>query len=115
MRVAVAPVWQRTGHDGVIYDSKAEMRRYYDLCLLVKAGVIRDLERQPTFPVTITSITGEEKHLCTYTADFSYVDVRSEKLIIEEVKSKGSRTPVYMLRRKAAELYHGMKVKEHMV
>ena len=37
--------------DGIRFDSKAEAARYQDLLLLEKAGQIRNLTRQPVFPL----------------------------------------------------------------
>jgi Protein of unknown function (DUF1064) len=93
--------------DGIVFASKREMIRYAELKQLKQAGVIRYLELQPAFPVSIN-----DKHYCTYTADFAY-DVDDE-IIYEDVKSSiTAKDAAYRLRKKAAELFHGVKIHEY--
>jgi len=93
---------------GVVFGSKAEMERGAELMMLLRAGKINQITWHPKFDV---EFHGE--HLCTYTADSSYLDVSTDKRVIEEVKSKITRQDqYYRLRRKAAEIYHDMKVTE---
>jgi hypothetical protein len=92
--------------DGILFDSKNEMKRYNNLVLLVKSRQISNLKLQPSFPVEINC-----HHYCTYTADFSYFDCKTEELVIEDVKvAITEKDPAYRLRKKAAELYHGIKI-----
>jgi len=99
--------------DGRRFPSKREAKRYGELMLLQRAGEISDLQLQPAFPVQING-----KPFCVYHADFAYKANSSESTkgcerIVEEVKSSGTRKdPSYRLRRKAAELYHGITVEE---
>ena len=103
-RFKVSPVEERT-LGGVVFASKKEMKRYAELRLLERAGEVQDLELQPEFRV---SINGE--HFCTYTADFSYIE--KGQRVIEELKSTGTaKDAAYRLRKKAAELFYGIKVK----
>ena len=91
--------------DGKLFASKKEMLRYADLKMLERAKEISKLEMQPKFAVFIN-----DKPFCTYTADFRYVDKNGE-VVIEELKSTGTaKDAAYRLRKKAAELYHGIKV-----
>ena len=107
-RFAVVPVERRT-MDGIIFASKKEMLRYYDLKMLKMANEISDLELQPKFPVFISSKTGMVP-FCTYTADFRY-KLKDGTVVVEELKSTGTaKDAAYRLRRKAAEIFHGMKV-----
>lgn len=100
----VSAVEERT-LDGIVFDSKTEMMRYAELKLLVRAGEVQDLELQPEFRVSING-----QHYCTYTADFAYTE-KGER-VFEEIKSKGTAAdPAYRLRKKAAELFHGVKIK----
>jgi len=92
--------------DGIVFDSKSEMKRYADLILLQKHGLIRHLELQPKFPVYI-----DLQLYCTYTADFRYYDEQTHRWVVEDVKSAGTMNEVaFKLRKKAAELYHKIQV-----
>jgi len=103
-RFSVSPVVERT-LDLIVFASKKEMKRYAELKLWVRAKEIQDLELQPEFKVEINN-----QHYCTYTADFAYT--QNGERIIEELKSTGTaKDAAYRLRKKAAELFHGIKVK----
>ena len=103
-RFSVAPIADRT-MDGVVFASKKELKRYAELRLLQRAGEVQDLELQPEFRVSING-----QHYCTYTADFAYTE-KGER-VIEELKSTGTvKDAAYRLRKKAAELYYGIKIK----
>jgi len=90
--------------DGIRFASQAEGRRYAQLKMLEKAGLISRLELQPSFKCVI-----DNKLVCTYRADFSYFDKSSR--VVEDVK--GMKTPVYRLKKKLVEaLYPGVKITE---
>ena len=104
-RYPVAPKEQRTV-DGKVFASKREAARYAELRLLEQQKLISHLECQPTFKVTING-----HPLCRYTADFQYF--RDGELTVEDVKSSGTRKdPYYRLRKRAAELWFFIKVRE---
>ena len=106
-RFQVSPKAERTV-DGIVFDSKKEARRYGELKLLMRAGLIKSLEIQPQFDVAI-----EGTHFCTYTADFAYFDVVRSYTIVEDIKSTGTAMDAaYRLRKKAAEIVHKIKVEE---
>ena len=103
-RFNVSPVEERT-LDGIVFASKKEMKRYAELRLLQRAGEVQDLELQPEFRVSING-----QHYCTYTADFAYTE-KGER-VVEELKSTGTaKDAAYRLRKKAAELFYGIKIK----
>jgi hypothetical protein len=103
-RFSVSSVAERT-LDGVEFASKLEMKRYAELKMLLRAGEILDLELQPEFRVSING-----QHFCTYTADYAYTE--KEQRVIEELKSSGTaKDAAYRLRKKAAELFYGVKVR----
>lgn len=103
-RFAVVEPERRT-MDGIVFASKKEMIRYAELKLLEKAKEIHNLEVQPKFHVSI-----KDKLFCTYTADFTYLD-KNGMTVIEELKSTGTaKDAAYRLRKKAAELYYGIKI-----
>ncbi len=56
-----------------------------------KAQLIRNLELQPRFPLIVNGTK-----VCTYIADFTYFERTGR--VIEDVKSKPTKTPVYRLK-----------------
>ena len=96
----------RTAVDGITFASKREAGRYSELKLLERAGEIAELTLQPKFPIWIDGVK-----VCTYIADFRYVDLSRGITVIEDVK--GMRTPVYKIKKKLTEaLYPGVKIEE---
>lgn len=96
----VSPVADRT-IDGIRFDSKAEASRYSELVMLEKAGVIADLERQPEFVLVppYTTRAGEKIRGVKYRADFRYLRKSDNRMIVEDVKSAGTKTQVYKIKR----------------
>ena len=106
-RFPVADKASRTVN-GIVFDSKKEAVRYGELLLLQRAGEITSLEPQVEFKVAI-----KQKHFCKFTVDFYYVDKRKNVAVYEEIKSTGTaKDAAYRLRRKAAELFHGVEITE---
>ncbi len=83
----------RTTVNGHAFASKKEAARYQELLLLEKAGEIEKLELQPRFPI---SLNGQK--VCTYVADFQYRE--NGHRIVEDVKSEGTRTAIYLLKKR---------------
>lgn len=94
-----------TIRDGIRFSSGAESRRYDYLRIRQRIGEIADLELQPRFPVVV-----EGKKICTYVADFRYMEISSGRTIIEDVK--GVRTPVYKLKKKLVEAIYRVEIIE---
>ena len=90
--------------DGIRFASKREARRYGELKLLEKAGKISELDLQPRFKILI----GDEL-ICTYVADFDYVDENDDH-VVEDVK--GVKTAIYRLKAKLMKAVHGITIKE---
>ena len=118
----------KTTIDGITFDSKREAKRYSELKVLEKAGMITHLELQPEYQITINGAK-----ICKYKADFRYFTVRAESnersynskgewqtptmtgqkegQIVEDVK--GFKTPIYRLKKKLVEAcYPGTQIKE---
>lgn len=94
----------KTVVDGITFDSKAEARRYGELKLLQAAGVIKDLEMQPRYDITIN-----DKFCAFYKADFRYI--QDGEMVVEDVK--GMKTPMYRLKKKLVEaLYPHVEIME---
>ena len=90
---------RRTEVDGIEFDSLKEARRYGELKLLVKGGVIKDLELQPVFElIPKQKHNGKTIRKANYIADFMYIDTKRGITVVEDVK--GFKTDVYKLKKK---------------
>ena len=96
----------KTMVDGIAFDSKKEAKRYQELKILERGGVISDLDCQVAFEL-IPKQPGERA--VKYIADFRYKD-HEGKTVVED--TKGVKTPVYIIKRKLMLLVHGIKVVE---
>ena len=95
----------KTVADGIKFDSKLEAERYEQLKILERAGVIRDLELQPSFEL-IPSFrkNGKTWRRTVYKADFRYILDEDDNYIIEDVKgSTAVITGVFRLKQKLFE------------
>lgn len=97
----------KTVIDGITFDSKKEAKRYQDLKLLERAGCIHNLQRQVPFVLIPKSQYGRERK---YIADFTYFE--NDTLVVEDVKSKASKTPVYELKKRMLAERYGIVIKE---
>lgn len=88
----------KTVIDGIAFASKKEAERYKILSLLESQGRIDNLRLQPRIPLMVNGVK-----IGHYVADFQY-DL-SGKQVIEDVKSKATRTPVYKIKKKILETY----------
>lgn len=79
----------RTEVEGVSFDSKREAKRWKELRLLLRTGMLKWLGRQVEFILPGGII---------YKADFVYIQAHTDDLHIED--SKGVRTPEYKLKAK---------------
>ena len=50
--------------------------------------------------------------VATYIADFSYYDVEMHSIVVEDVKSKATRTALYRLKKKLIEVEHEITITE---
>lgn len=89
---------KKTVLGNVVYDSQKEANRAFELALLLKGGVIKNLERQKRFEIVPKT---KDERAVFYQADFVYQEVESGKLICEDVKSDATRKDkVYIIKRK---------------
>lgn len=116
---------------GIEFDSSKEAKRYQELLLLERAGKITDLKRQVAFellPAQYEEIpTGEfykrgerkgqqkMKRVCiensvVYNADFVYTE--NGKTVVEDTKSKATKTKDYIIKRKMVLYFHGIRIRE---
>ena len=113
--------------DGVEHDSRKEARRWMELQLLQKAGLISDLNRQVRFeliptqrePDTIGKLGGVRKGKCieqsvVYVADFVYSDLKKGEIVVEDVKSEATRKKEsYIIKRKLLLYLKGIRIYEY--
>lgn len=86
---------------GIWFDSQKEAARYQELLLLRAGRKIRDLTIHPRFELAPAFIHGGHKvRAVVYEADFSYHDCETDRQVVEDVKSAGTRTQVYAIKRK---------------
>ena len=99
---------KRTTVDNITFHSKGEARRYAELKLMERAGLIQNLELQPKFMLleAFTDEDGVRHRAITYTADFRYME--NGFFIVEDFK--GRETEVFKLKRKLfASRYPGYR------
>ena len=98
--------------DNIKFDSIKESRRYNELKLLQRAGIIKELELQKKFELQpkYTNNNGEHIRAITYVCDFYYFDNEKQKYIVED--TKGYRTDVYKLKKKLMAYIHHISIHE---
>lgn len=112
--------------DGLTFDSKKEMNRYYVLKKMEAGGEICNLQRQVKYkllskieeevPVQLKTKVGTKKvtlfRETYYIADFVYNTPDGEE-VIEDVKaSQKFQDPIYKLKKKLMYMIHHIKIKE---
>ena len=98
---------ERVQYDGRTFDSKWEMERYCELKLLERAGRIKDLKCQERFVLIEKSTEHRET---AYVADFTYYE--NGKLVVEDCKSKITKTATYKIKKKLMFERYGIKIRE---
>ena len=95
------------------FDSQKEARRYDHLILRQQAGEIRDLRLQVDFTLqeAYTDQEGRRIRAIRYRADFTYRE-RDGRLVVEDVKSRPTRTREYLIKRKLMKDRHGIEITE---
>ena len=95
------------------FDSQKEARRYDHLTIRQKAGEIHDLRLQVDFTLqeAYTDQEGRRVRAIRYRADFTYRE-RDGRLVVEDVKSKPTRTREYLIKRKLMKERRGIDITE---
>jgi hypothetical protein len=92
---------------GAYFDSTGEARRYAELELEARAGLIRDLARQVRIPLHATKTPGpEDPVIAVYVADFAYT--RGDRRILEDWK--GHDTALSRHKRRHVRAQYGIEV-----
>ena len=100
----------KTYYKGISFDSKKEADRYSELCILQKAGIISDLQRQVKFTLLPAQYEGKK---CIFKATNYYADFvywQDGRMVVEDVK--GFKTKEYQLKKKMMYYFHHIKIKE---
>lgn len=130
-----SPTEQITPSGAVLhFDSQKEARRYDHLAALERAGQIRDLRLQVDFTLqeAYTDTEGRRVRAIRYRADFTYRTPTAKRwaiyaddpvgwsdklgipweLVVEDVKSRPTRTKEYLLKRKLLKDKLGIDITE---
>lgn len=93
---------KQTTINGIRFASKLEAKRYNELKLMEKGGLIKDLTLQPSFVLIPTfKKNGKTFRSCKYKADFTYYDNEKKKQVVED--TKGFETKEYKIKKKLFE------------
>ena len=97
-------------YDGILFDSKKEMRYYIQLKELESAGEIHDLELQKEFTLQEKyRFKGKMIREIKYRCDFYYTDSNN---VVHVVDVKGLKTDVYKLKKKLFEYKYRIAIEE---
>lgn len=114
--------------DGIVHDSQAEAMRWAQLCMMSRAGAIKDLRRQVAYElIPAQRAPGIEvykrgprkgqlkpgrviEQSVKYVADFVYTDATTGQIVVED--TKGVRTKDYVIKRKLMLYVHGIRIVE---
>lgn len=89
------------------FDSKLEYYRWCELKTLERLGEIFELKRQVRFVLIDKSKHGRE---IVYVADFAYY--KNRKLVVEDTKSKATKTPLYRLKKRLLAEKYEIEIRE---
>jgi len=94
------------------FQSKHEGERYCELMLLQSAGTITDLRLQVNFTLQEGFTTPDGKRIkpIIYKADFTYR--RQGALVVEDAKSRPTRTEKYLIKKKMLRDKFGIEIIE---
>lgn len=93
--------------DGLKFDSKGEAKRWQELKLLERGGLISDLQRQVKYPLNCSG-----KMIANFIADYSYI--QNGKQVVEDFKSPATMTPAFRLKAKLFEANYGFPITVRM-
>lgn len=108
------PTTQVTPSGAVLhFDSQKEARRYDFLIERVRRGEIGDLRLQVDFTLqeAYTDAEGRRVRAIRYKADFTYRE-RDGGLVVEDVKSRPTRTKEYSIKKKMLKDRFGIDITE---
>lgn len=99
-------------YDGIKFDSIKEKSYYIKYKLMEQSGEIHNLKRQVEFELIETFKLNDRTYRKTkYIADFTYYG-KDNKLHVIDVKSKGTKTRVYEIKKKLMAYKYGIEIEE---
>ena len=105
---------ERVTEDGTVikFASQKEARRFDTLAASLQAGQISDLRLQVDFTLqeAFTDTNGHRVRAIRYKADFTYWE--QGEMVVEEVKSAGTRTDKYKIKKKLLKERFGLDITE---
>lgn len=104
---------ERVTVDGQKFDSKREARRYAELQVQEKGGVISGLQRQVPFILCVPVVLdGRKKPALKYIADFVYL-TQDGRRVVEDCKAPHLRqNTAYRIKRHLMKAYYNVEVME---
>ena len=96
------------------FDSQKEARRYDFLIERERRGEIRDLRLQVDFTLqeAYTDAEGRRVRAIRYRADFTYYEGTQGRQVVEDVKSRPTRTREYAMKKKMLKDRFGIDITE---
>lgn len=92
---------KKVEYNNIKFDSKKELNFYLELLEREKRGEVKDIQLQKTFVLQPSfKFNGKTIRAITYRADFVYYDNTDNKEHIVDVKSPGTITEVFKIKRK---------------
>lgn len=106
----------KTERENIKFDSQKEARRFDELSAELEAGEIKELRLQVEFTLqpAYTTPEGERVRAIRYLADFTYYRRSGDKwqYIVEDVKSRATKTKVYRMKKKMMADRLGLTITE---
>lgn len=84
-----------------VFDSRRECHRFIELRHMQRAGLISELERQVAYDLTVNGVK-----VAKIIPDFRYR--RGDEVVVEDVKSTPTMTPIFRLKAKLLKAIHGV-------
>lgn len=113
---------QPTTIGDIRFDSKAEAKRWQELQLLEKAGTIRNLARQPVFPLHAAPVQRTDLPAKLSASDLSpvlvgeyrgdFIYLQGGAMVVEDVKSTATMTPMYRWKKRHLLAQYGIRIVE---
>lgn len=105
---------KKTLFDEKVFDSQHEAHTWAILLQLQKAGRIKELQRQVSFKLGVEDADGAPYHLCTYRADFTFIEQQKNgEWLFIVADAKGMQTPEYKLKKKLMKALRGYEIREY--